>query len=160
MDLFDKLFNKKENKIDKAMEDAYQNFVENNPIMKKAKEKINEAADSITYSLEDELYGGTRSKPGDHGDILEHYEERSRYWDRMIEGIKDKELSQYKICTECGQAASADLETCPYCNAKLPEHTADVQICPHCGAKNKALDFYCVNCGKELVLIPEAEEKK
>ena len=49
MSLFDKLFdNKKTNKVDAAMEGAFQNFIENNPIMKKARATIEEAGDNIT----------------------------------------------------------------------------------------------------------------
>ena len=33
--------------------------------------------------------------------------------------------------------------------------TQQFSICPYCGAKNKALNFYCSNCGKKLELVPE-----
>ena len=153
MSLFDKLFdNKKTNKVDAAMEGAFQNFIENNPIMKKARATIEEAGDNITTSLEEELYGEAKSDPSAKGSVMEHFEERSREWDAMFDQIVDKDLGMYKICPECGEAAPSDLEECPNCGARLPEHTAAVKICPHCGAENKALDFYCTNCGKEFTL--------
>ena len=160
MDLFDKLFPKKENKIDKAFEDAYQSLVGNNPVTKKVKRMINETADQITGSLEEELYGSAKSLPGEHGDVIDNFEERRLEWDRMFDQIEEKELSQYKICEACGQMVPSDREICPYCDAKLPDHTAAVRICPHCGAKNRALNFYCTSCGKEMgPLVEEGEDK-
>ena len=160
MGLFDKLFPKKENKIDRAMEDAYQNFVENNPIIKKAKRVINESADRMTAEMEEAAYGSAKSKPGEHGDIMEHFEERSRDWDKMFDQIVDKELGQYKICEACGQAVPSDLDICPNCKAKLSDHTVAVWICRHCGAKNRTLDMYCKNCGKKFELVPEENKEK
>ena len=93
-------------------------------------------------------------------DIMEHFEERSRDWDRMFDQIVDKELSQYKICEACGQAVPSDLDICPNCKAKLPDHTVAVWICRHCGAKNRTLDMYCVNCGKKFELVPEENKEK
>ena len=84
---------------------------------------------------------------GSKDEIMSNYE-----WDAMFDQIIDKDLGMYKICPECGEAAPSDLEECPNCGARLPEHTAAVKICPHCGAENKALDFYCTNCGKEFSL--------
>lgn len=152
MSFLDKLF--KKNSFDKKLDDAYEDFLENNPVTKKVKATISQAQEEITGSLEEELYGKTGEGPSRN--VSE--EEMMRGWDTMIDQIIDKELSAYKICPYCGEAVSSELDTCPYCETELPETTAACQICPHCGAKNRILDFTCVNCGKELELIPEAAE--
>lgn len=150
MSLFDKMF--KKNKFDEKLDEAFDSFLENNPTMKKAKATISEVEEGITHSLEEQLYG----KASDEPFVKESDEAMMRNWDSMIDQIIDKELGAYKICPDCGNAASAELDHCPKCGAQLPENTAAVQICPYCGAKNKALDFTCASCGKELDLIPEA----
>ena len=161
MGLFDDLFKSEKNGIDKMMDDAFQNIAMNNPIMKKAKAHIEEAANSITKELEGELGEEGNSQPKEEPSVMDHFEERSRTWDSLIDRIAEKELSQYKVCPECGEAVPADRVICPYCNTKLPEHTADVWICPDCGAKNRTLSFYCENCGKErMEFDPESDGEK
>ena len=49
MSLFDKMF--KRNKFDDAMDKAFDDFVENNPISRKARATIQEAADNITNTV-------------------------------------------------------------------------------------------------------------
>lgn len=151
MNLFDKLFdNKKKKGLDAAMENAFQNFVENNPIMKKAKKTVEEAGEGITKTLEEELYGEAKADHSDKGSVIDNFDERSREWDSMFDQIVDRELSQYTICPECGEASPAGQVQCPYCGAYMTGYTADVKICPHCGAKNKALDLFCTSCGESL----------
>lgn len=153
MGLFDKLFNNEKNGFDKALEKAFNDFTENNPITRQAKAKINEAADLMSESLETELYG--EPKGGTRPSVMDSFDERRREWDSLIDQIAAKELSKYKICPSCGEEVPANYETCPYCNTKLPEYTAEVRVCPHCGAKNKTLNFYCENCGKEMHVFHE-----
>ena len=152
MGLFDKMF--KKNAFDEKLDDAYNDFVENNPVFKRARTIISDAEEGIQHSLEKELYGESEERPF----VKENDETMMRNWDSMIDQIIDKKLSAYKICPSCGEAASAEMKFCPNCGTQLPDHTAEVQICPYCGAKNKALDLKCVSCGKSLELIPEAHE--
>jgi predicted RNA-binding Zn-ribbon protein involved in translation (DUF1610 family) len=144
----------KKGAFDEKMDEVFDDIVENNPLMKKAKATIAEAEDEITSSLEKELYG----KTGVVSVSKDNKEEMMREWDSMIDQIIDKELGAYKVCPSCGEAVSSKLENCPKCGTKLPEITAAFRICPYCGAKNKALDFNCVNCGKKLELIPEESD--
>ena len=94
MDFFDKLFNKEKTGIDKAMEDAYQNFVENNPITKKAKKTISDAADEITRSLEEEVYGEARTDPAEEPSVFDQFDVRSRKWDDLIDQLAVRELKK------------------------------------------------------------------
>lgn len=152
MAFFDKLFNKEKTGIDKAMEDAYQNFVENNPITKKAKQTISDAADGITRELEEAVYGEARTDPAEEPSVFDHFDVRSRKWDALIDQFTINELKKYKSCPGCGEAVPADYDVCPYCSSKLPERTADVWICSYCGTENKFTDLQCVKCGKEFHL--------
>ena len=144
MGLFDKLF--KKNAFDRKMDEAFDSFVENNPITRKTKETIAGAQEEITRSLEEELYGEARQ--GSVNDESE--DDMMRRWGTMIDQLIDKELNAYKVCPNCCEAVPAEKENCPYCGTKLPETTAAVQICPHCGAENKILDRKCANCGKNI----------
>lgn len=154
MSIFDKLFPKTD--FERKMDDAFDHFVENNPVMKKAKAQIAQGEEELTHSLERELYGEGGEKPY----VKKSDEEMLRGWDEMIDGIIDKQLSAYKICPDCGEAAPADLDHCPKCGAALPSYTAEIQICPYCGATNKALDLFCTNCGKRLELVPAENESE
>jgi hypothetical protein len=158
MDLFDEFFNKEKNGIDKAMDDAFDNFVENNPFMKKAKSRIEEAANMISSSLEEEAYGQARERPEGQPSIMDSFDSRSREWDSMTEQIVAKELRQYKVCPSCNEAVPAGYDTCPYCRSPLPDHTAEFWTCKHCGAKNRTMYFYCENCGKKSDIFPEEEK--
>lgn len=129
MSLFDKMF--KRNKFDEAMDKAFDDFVENNPISRKAKATIQEAADNITNTLEREVYGEVQKHPKGRPSVLEDFDSVSAEWDEMINQIADRELGESQ-----------------YMN------------CPKCGEKNKFLDRYCVKCGAKLDLIPEDDEDK
>ena len=107
MGLFDEMF--KKNEFDKKMDDVYNDFVENNPVTKKAKATIEEAKAGITHALEEELYGTSDEGPVAEGDD----EALMQKWDAMIDQIVDKELSRYKICPSCGEAAPAEMNFCP-----------------------------------------------
>ncbi len=150
MDLFDKLFNKEKNGFDKAMDDAFNNLVENNPFTKKAKERIDEAANMISSTLEEEAFGQAKEKPDGEPSIIDNFDSKSREWNSLMEQIVTKEFSKYKVCPGCNEALPAEYDTCPYCRTKLPDHTAEVWVCPHCGAKNRTMYFYCENCGKKM----------
>lgn len=156
MSIFDKMF--KPNKFDEAMDNAFQEFVDNNPVSKRAKAKINEAADSITRTLETELYGEAKDHPDGQPSVMDDFESVSSEWDSMIDQIIDRELGQFKICPKCKESVSSELTVCPHCHTPLPEITAAFQICPHCGTKNKMLDLYCAKCGKRLDLIVDPDE--
>ena len=159
MDLFDKLFNKEKNDFDRAMEKAFGEFAENNPVTKMVKGKINEASDLITQSLKERI-DETGSSDWEKGpSVFEDFGAKSREWNSMIEKIVSKELGQYKVCPGCHEAVPAEYDICPYCNRRLPENTADIWICPHCGSQNRDLEFFCENCGKELIPADETEEK-
>ncbi|MBE6029334.1 MAG: hypothetical protein E7226_04185 [Clostridiales bacterium] len=129
MSLFDKMF--KRNKFDDAMDKAFDDFVENNPISRKAKATIQEAADNITNTLEREVYGEVQKHPKGRPSVLEDFDSVSAEWDEMINQIADREL---------GESQNMN--------------------CPKCGAKNKFLDHYCVKCGAKLDLIPDDDEDK
>ena len=158
MSFFNKMF--KKNKIDEAMEQAYENLAENNPVTRKAKATINEAGEKITRSLERELYGEAKDHSDDHRTALEDFDSLSKDWDSMIDQIAERELGKYKVCPNCGEPSPSELDTCPHCNSPLPDISAAFQICPYCGAKNKFLDFNCVKCGKRLDLLPEKDGGK
>ncbi len=156
MSFFNKMF--KKNKLDEAMEKAYEDFAENNPVTRKAKATIEEAAKKMTHSLEVEAYGEAKDHSDDHRTALGDFDSLSSDWDNMIDLIIDKELGKYKVCPKCKQSVPSELDTCPHCNTPLPDITAAFQICPKCGAKNKFLAFNCVKCGAKLELIPEEDE--
>ena len=158
MSIFDKMF--KKNKLDEAMDKAFEDFAENNPVKRKAKATINEAGVKITHTLERELYGESKDHSDDHRTVLEDFDSLSADWDSMIDQLAERELGKYKVCPNCGEPAPAALETCPHCNTPLPDITAAFQICPYCGEKNKSLDLYCVKCGKRLDLIAEEDGGK
>ena len=158
MSFFDKMF--KKNALDEAMEDAFENFKENNPVTKKAKKTIEDAGKGITKNLEKQLYGEVQNHPEGQPSVLEDFDELSAGWDKMIDQIIDKELGKFKVCPKCAKAVPSELDTCPHCNSPLPDITAAYQICPHCGTKNRFIDFNCVNCGEPLELDPDAYEQK
>jgi len=156
MSIFDKMF--KKNKLDEAMDRAFEDFAENNPVTRKAKATINEAGVKITHTLERELYGESKDHSDDHRTVLEDFDSVSANWDNMIDQLIEKEFGKYKVCPNCNETVPSELETCPHCNTPLPDITAAFQICPKCGAKNKILDFNCFECGAKLDLIPEEDE--
>lgn len=119
MSIFDKMF--KKNAFDEKMDDAFDNIVQNNPVMRKAKATINEAANEITYSLERELNGENRQRHGKKSFLNGNEEAMMQEWDSMIDQIIDKELGAFKVCPSCGETAPAELERCPKCGAQLPE---------------------------------------
>ena len=91
MSLFDKMF--KKNALDEAMENAYENFKENNPVTKKAKATIEQAGKEITKSLETELYGEAQEHPDGQPSVLEDFDSLSAEWDKMFDQIIDRELN-------------------------------------------------------------------
>ena len=158
MSIFDKMF--KKNKLDEAMDKAFEDFAENNPITRKAKQTIEDAGIGITKNLEKKLYGEVQKHPEGHPSVLEDFDSASANWDNMIDQLIEKEFGKYKVCPNCNETVPSELETCPHCNTPLPDITAAFQICPYCGAKNKSLNFNCVKCGKRLDLIPEEDGGK
>jgi len=158
MSIFDKI--SKKNKLDEAMDKAFEDFAENNPITRKAKQTIEDAGIGITKNLEKKLYGEVQKHPEGHPSVLEDFDSASANWDNMIDQLIEKEFGKYKVCPNCNEIVPAELETCPHCNTPLPDITAAFQICPKCGAKNKILDFNCSACGAKLDLIPEADGDK
>ena len=54
MSIFDKM--SKKNKLDEAMDKAFEDFAENNPITRKAKQTIEDAGIGITKNLEKKLF--------------------------------------------------------------------------------------------------------
>ncbi len=157
MSFFDKMF--KKNKLDETMEKVYEDFAENNPITRKAKATIEEAAERMTHDLEVEAYGKAKDHSDDHRTALEDFDSISADWDTMIDQIVDNELGKYKICPKCKEAVPSELDTCPHCGATLPDLTAAYHICPKCGAKNKYLNLKCTECGAPLELIPEEDDR-
>ena len=158
MSFFDKMF--KNNKLDETMEKVYEDFAENNPVTRKAKATIEEAAERMTHDLEVEAYGKAKDHSDDHRTVLEDFDSLSADWDSMIDQLAERELGKYKVCPNCCEPVPAELETCPHCNTPLPDITAAFQICPYCGEKNKSLDLYCAKCGKRLDLIAEEDGGK
>lgn len=126
MSVFDKLF--KPNKFDETMDHVFEDLAENNPVSRRAKSIIEEAADNITRSMERELYGKTKERPEGRPSVLEDYDSVSAEWDDMFNKLVDRELGKYKICPRCGEAASSELENCPHCGASLPEETVADQF--------------------------------
>ena len=160
MPRFDKLFRK--NRLDRAIEHAYEEARDNNPITRKVKATIDESADEITRSLERELRkkGIAREKDRPSSaegrpSVVDDFEAVSADWDHMIDQIMEHELGKYKICPNCCEAVPAEKEKCPHCGSPLPENTAAYQICPNCGEINRALDLHCVKCGEKLELVPQ-----
>ena len=96
MSIFDKMF--KKNALDEAMENAYENFKENNPVTRKAKATIEDAGKEITKSLEKELYGKAQEHPDGQPSVLEDFDSLSKGWDNMIDQIIDRELDKVKTC--------------------------------------------------------------
>ena len=126
MSLFSKMF--KKNALDQKMEDAYEYIVENNPVMKKTNAAMVEGKEEITHALEGELYKRTGERLENRPPIEGDNDVLMREWDSMFDKIIDQELESIKICPSCGEAASAELECCPHCGAKLPEITAKEQV--------------------------------
>ena len=125
MSIFDKMF--KKGAFDEKMDEVFDDIVENNPLMKKAKATIAEAEDEITSSLEKELYG----KTGVVSVSKDNKEEMMREWDSMIDQIIDKELGAYKVCPSCGEAVSSKLENCPKCGMVCDDNA---KFCTLCGS--------------------------
>jgi len=67
-----------------------------------------------------------------------------------------------KICTACGEGASADNVYCPSCGTKLPEMTvAQGAVCTSCGRQNDIGTKFCAGCGAKLpAAIAEEEAQK
>ena len=93
MSLIDKLF--KKNKFDEKMDHAFQDFVENNRIMRDAEAKINEAADTITAGLREEL-GEDADLTLDRSSILDNSEAVTSEWDRMFDQLYEQKLEELK----------------------------------------------------------------
>ena len=121
MSFFDKMF--KKNKLDETMEKVYEDFAENNPITRKAKATIEEAAERMTHDLEVEAYGKAKDHSDDHRTALEDFDSISADWDTMIDQIVDNELGKYKICTKCGAKNK-------YLNLKCTECGAPLELIP------------------------------
>ena len=117
MSIFDKMF--KKNAFDEKMDQAYEDFVENNPVMKKARATIDEAANEITHSLEKELYGEKKEPSKKQSMLKGDADTIMQKWDSMIDHIVEKEFSAYKVCPSCGEAAPAELDRCPHCGTQL-----------------------------------------
>lgn len=149
----------KKNAFDQKMDDAYESFAENNPVTRKAKTMIDDNANKITHSLEWELHGENPNPSEKRSFVDGDGEAMMEQWDSMIDQLFEKELDAYKVCPNCLEAVSAELECCPHCGTQLPDHTAAIQICPHCGAKNRIFDLKCANCGKELEQFPGANDE-
>ncbi|MBE6045294.1 MAG: hypothetical protein E7221_01170 [Clostridiales bacterium] len=43
---------------------------------------------------------------------------------RLDRSIVRRGAGKYKVCPNCGEAASSELENCPHCGTSLPEETA------------------------------------
>lgn len=117
MSLFDKMFQK--NKLDEALEKGYEEFAENNPVTRKAKATIEEAAKEMTRSLERELYGKSKDHSDDHRSALEDFDSISADWDKMIDQIAERELDKYTICPKCGAKNKFLDFNCVECGAEL-----------------------------------------
>ena len=139
MSIFDKM--SKKNKLDEAMDKAFEDFAENNPITRKAKQTIEDAGIGITKNLEKKLYGESKDHSDDHRTVLEDFDSLSADWDSMIDQLAERELGKYKVCPNCCESVPSELETCPHCNTPLPDITAALHSCPHCGEKNKVLEL-------------------
>lgn len=157
--MFDKLFKDEsnENSTESKMDNAFEDFLVNNPFTKGVKDLIQDAADTITDEMEIELNGKTGDRT-ERKPIIDNFDEQSKKWDSMFNQIVDKHLSQYKICQKCGQYSPSDAVTCVNCGAKLPEYTAAYFACPYCSYPNKTLDTYCRNCGKKIEFITDSKE--
>lgn len=121
MSFFDKMF--KKNKLDETMEKVYEDFAENNPITRKAKATIEEAAERMTHDLEVEAYGKAKDHSDDHRTALEDFDSISADWDTMIDQIVDNELGKYKNCPKCGAKNK-------YLNLKCTECGAPLELIP------------------------------
>ena len=131
------------------------------PFMDEAVNRINDAAELMTESLEAIKEGKEVPEEPSHTaprNGLPDFDALGKNWDRLFDEIEDKELGKYKVCPSCKEAVSSENQFCPKCGARLPEHTAAVRICPYCGTKNRALNFRCTGCGKELPLSENGKE--
>lgn len=72
-------------------------------------------------------------------------------WAKNAEQYATEMSKNIKICSSCGEPASADQKFCPKCGAKLPETTAAaLYVCPKCGKQNTVGSEFCGECGAEL----------
>jgi len=94
MSVFDKLF--KPNKFDETMDHVFEDLAENDPVSKRAKSIIEEAADNITNSLEHEVYGKTKERPEGRPSVLEDYDSVSAEWDGLIDQLFEGELASIR----------------------------------------------------------------
>ena len=153
MGILDDLFHTdRKSKFEETMDSLMDREILNGKTMKKAVGALNDAADGITAGLS-ELLGENPPEPSADRTSIPDIDAKSKDWDRMFDAIQTKELSRFKICPKCGQAADAKNNFCPECGAALPAHTAAVRICPKCGAENDAFAETCAKCGESMPFI-------
>ena len=79
--------------------------------------------------------------------------------EKTMQGYTEKMSQSTKVCTECGQPASAHKEFCPACGAALPKETlAQGAQCPNCGKQNDLRSKFCEDCGAKLPSTLREEE--
>ncbi len=54
-----------------------------------------------------------------------------------------------KVCKNCGEINSNDVQFCPNCGGKAFVFQEE-RTCPHCGAANDKSFVYCISCGQKL----------
>ncbi len=80
---------------------------------------------------------------------------------RSVEGYATEMAKNVKLCPNCGEVATSDMDFCPHCGTKLPElSVAQGAVCTSCGKQNTVGMKFCFACGAKLpaAIQQEAEE--